>query len=82
MAEALAKRTVVDDETVVLADDAALEEIGKALDSPKASVHVQLGGHCTFTARRGQSIGWESQYSPEHILEAADAGFTLILQHL
>ena len=27
---------------------------------------------CTLTARNGVKIGWQSQYSPEHILEAAD----------
>lgn len=82
MAKALAKRNVVDDEKVKLADDAALSEMGRALSRPKEFVPVELGGRCTFTAVRGRSIGWEPQYPAEHILEAADAEVELILQNL
>jgi hypothetical protein len=35
---------VVDDETVSLANDEALEEMGKALGCPKEFVPVELGG--------------------------------------
>jgi len=44
MAEALAKRGVIDDDTVQEVSDDSLEEAGKALGCPKAVVPVQMGG--------------------------------------
>lgn len=44
MAVALAKRGVVEDEQVRLADDAALETMSRGLNCPKAYVRVQLAG--------------------------------------
>ncbi|KAH7007205.1 hypothetical protein EDB80DRAFT_751878 [Ilyonectria destructans] len=81
-AVSLAKRGIIEDSLVTLADDAALEKMGKGLGSPKELVPVQLGGNCTFTAKHGESIGWSSKFSPNHILETADAEVELILQHL
>jgi acetyl-CoA acetyltransferase len=44
MAKALAKRNVVDDETVRIADDDILGKMGEALRCPKEMVPLQLGG--------------------------------------
>ena len=33
----------------------------------------------TLTARNGAKIGWKPQYSPDHILEAADEEVEMIL---
>ncbi|KAL1855448.1 hypothetical protein Plec18170_004168 [Paecilomyces lecythidis] len=82
MAKSLAKRNVVDDETVHDADDTVLQKMGEALSCPKEFVPVQLSGKCTLTAAHGKQIGWKPQYPPEHILEAADAEVETILNHL
>ncbi|KAI1415130.1 NAD(P)-binding protein [Hypoxylon sp. FL1857] len=83
VAAALAKRDVVVDDSVTLANDQILEDMAAALGCPKEFVPVQLGGRCTFTARRAQEeLGWKPLYSPEHILEASDAEVEWILQHL
>ena len=44
MGKRLAERGVVDDATVVDADDEALERIGEALGRPKDFVPVEMGG--------------------------------------
>jgi nucleoside-diphosphate-sugar epimerase len=44
MAQAMAKRGVVEDAEVKEADDAVLQKMGDALDSPKEMVPVHLGG--------------------------------------
>ncbi|RYP01227.1 hypothetical protein DL764_006265 [Monosporascus ibericus] len=82
MAKSLAKRNVVTDDSVVLADDEALEKMASALGVPKDFVPLSLGGRCTFTADRGKTIGWNPIYAPEHILEASDAEVELILETL
>ncbi|KAH7394508.1 hypothetical protein BKA66DRAFT_410827 [Pyrenochaeta sp. MPI-SDFR-AT-0127] len=82
MAKSLAKRNVVDSEEVKKVDDAALGKIGQALACPKEMVAVQIGGKCMLRSSRGSRIGWKPKYSPEHILEAADAEVELILKHL
>jgi hypothetical protein len=41
-----------------------------------------IHSRCTFTAVHGYEIGWEAEYPPEHILEAADAEVELILKTL
>ncbi|KAJ9235240.1 hypothetical protein DTO169E5_6206 [Paecilomyces variotii] len=82
-AKSLAKRNVVDDETVHDADEALLKKMGQALACPKELVPVQLSGKCTFTAGHGeQQLGWKPQYRAEHILEAADAEVETILKYL
>ncbi|KAH6873823.1 hypothetical protein B0T10DRAFT_522396 [Thelonectria olida] len=82
MAKALAKRGVIEDSGVTLADDASLAAMARGLKCPQPLVQVQLGGKCTFTAKHGESLGWKSQYPAEHILEAADAEVELILKNL
>ncbi|KAJ4366179.1 hypothetical protein N0V83_007814 [Neocucurbitaria cava] len=82
IARALAKRGVVDNEVVKEADDVILAEMGEALGCPKEFVAVQLGGTCTLRPDRASRIGWKPQYSPEHILDAADAEVELVLKHL
>ncbi|KAJ5819155.1 hypothetical protein N7474_004746 [Penicillium riverlandense] len=82
MAKGLVKRQIVDTESVQVADDAALQQMGEALGCPKEMVPLFLGGECTLEARHGHEIGWKPQYSPEHILEAADAEVDLIIRHL
>lgn len=37
---------------------------------------------CTFTAKHGKDLGWKSQFTPEHIIEAADEEVELILTNL
>ncbi|KAI1128684.1 hypothetical protein F5Y10DRAFT_240013 [Nemania abortiva] len=82
MAAALKKRTVVTDDTVAIADDQTIEAMGKALGCPGALVPVMVGGKCTFTADRGpKELGWKPLYTPEHILEYADAEVDFILRN-
>jgi hypothetical protein len=44
MAESLARRHAVDDNTVETADEAVLNKMGQALGCPKEFVRLQLGG--------------------------------------
>jgi hypothetical protein len=44
MAEALAKRNAIDDQTVQNADDTVLKKMGEALEVPPHTVPVLLGG--------------------------------------
>ncbi|KAJ4325896.1 hypothetical protein N0V84_003282 [Fusarium piperis] len=81
-AKALAKRGLVDDETVQDADEEALDGMATSLNCSKDFVAVQLGGKCTFTAAHGNKIGWHAQYKPEHILETADDEVDWILQNM
>ncbi|UPL00349.1 hypothetical protein LCI18_011283 [Fusarium solani-melongenae] len=81
-AKVLAKRGLVDDETVQDADDEALDGMATALSCSRDFVAVQLGGKCTFTAAHGNKIGWKAQYQSEHILETAEDEVDWILQHL
>ena len=37
---------------------------------------------CTFTARRGEEVGWRPRYRADHILEAADEEVECILDQL
>ncbi|EMR67909.1 putative nad dependent epimerase dehydratase family protein [Eutypa lata UCREL1] len=75
MAKSLARRGVITDESVALADDEALEKMGTGLGAPKDYVPWQLGG-------KGEKIGWKPIYAPEHIIEAADAEVELILENI
>ncbi|KAF4119672.1 NAD dependent epimerase/dehydratase family [Geosmithia morbida] len=79
MARALKTRRVVDDESVVLADDAVLDQMGAAIQRSKEFVPVELGGLCTFTSRNGKNIGWEPEYPADYILQAADEEVDRIL---
>ncbi|PYI24487.1 NAD(P)-binding protein [Aspergillus violaceofuscus CBS 115571] len=82
MAAALAKRGVIDDATVVQADDAALEKMASALGTYKSFVGARIGGLSTYTAEHGKRIGWAPQYPPQHILTAADEEVDFILKNL
>ncbi len=82
IAKALAKRGVISDATVEPASDKAMSDMGEALGCPKELVPLQLGGLCTFTARHGEKAGWQPEYPPSHILDAADEETALILEHL
>ncbi|KAJ6070383.1 hypothetical protein N7467_011702 [Penicillium canescens] len=82
MAKSLASRQIIDTDTVELADGNALEKMGHALGCPKALVPLFLGGQCTLESKHGRHIGWKPQFSPEHILEAADAEVELILRNI
>ncbi|KAJ2969772.1 hypothetical protein NUW58_g5451 [Xylaria curta] len=82
MAKALAKRNIIDDATVVMANDQNLEAMGEGLGCAPDEVPLQLGGSCTLTADRGaKELGWEPLYKPEHILEYADAEVDFILRN-
>ncbi|KAL4901715.1 hypothetical protein BDW74DRAFT_181433 [Aspergillus multicolor] len=81
-AAALYKRGVIDDDAVEMADEDALERMGRGLDLRNGNIAVQLGGNCVFTAVNGSRIGWRAEYPPEHILEAADEEVQLILKTL
>jgi len=82
MAKGLVNRGIVENDSVEDADEAALTNMGKALQCPKDFVGVQLSGMCTLRADHGSRIGWKPKYSAEHILEAADAELDLILRNL
>ncbi|KAJ8106473.1 hypothetical protein ONZ43_g7053 [Nemania bipapillata] len=82
MATALAKRGIINDETIVMANDENLEAMGKGLGCPAPFVEVMLGGYCTFTAdHASKELGWKPLYTPEHILEYADAEVDFILRN-
>ncbi|KAI1366251.1 hypothetical protein F5Y08DRAFT_301664 [Xylaria arbuscula] len=82
MAAALAKRRVISDDTVDMADDKALEGMAQGLGCTKDLVALMVGGKCTFTADRGsKELGWKPLYRPEHILEYADAEVDFILRN-
>ncbi|PKK49512.1 hypothetical protein CI102_5141 [Trichoderma harzianum] len=83
MAISLAKKGIVEDEQVKLADDTALETMSRGLNCPKAYVRVQLAGKCTLTPKHGtEALGWVPKFAPEHILETAEAEVELILKHI
>ncbi|OJJ03402.1 hypothetical protein ASPVEDRAFT_890140 [Aspergillus versicolor CBS 583.65] len=82
MAVALAKRSVINDATVVQADDAALEKMASALGTYKSFVGARIAGLSTYTAEHGKELGWSPQYSPQHILQAADDEVDYILKNL
>ncbi|KAI1851516.1 hypothetical protein JX265_012402 [Neoarthrinium moseri] len=83
IAKSLKQRGVIGDDTVATADKAALEEMGKALGCPASFVPIMVGGKCTFVAERAnKKLGWQAKYSPEHVLENADAEVELILKNL
>ncbi|OJJ96047.1 hypothetical protein ASPACDRAFT_35479 [Aspergillus aculeatus ATCC 16872] len=82
MAAALARRGVIDDATVVQADDAALEKMAAALGTYSSFVGARIAGQSTYTAEHGKRIGWAPQYPPQHILSAADDEVDFILKNL
>ncbi|KAI4862192.1 hypothetical protein F4820DRAFT_431129 [Hypoxylon rubiginosum] len=87
IATALARRNIIEDDSVVVANDENFDGMAKALKppqqaSPKEWVKMSIGGKCTFTAQHGYDLGWKPQYSPSHILEDADAEVELVLQNL
>lgn len=82
MAKSLAQRQVIATDAVEVADGDALEKMGNALGCPPPLVSLFLGGQCTLESKHGLQIGWKPQFSPEHILEAADAEVELILRNL
>ncbi|GAM38528.1 hypothetical protein TCE0_033f09318 [Talaromyces pinophilus] len=77
----LLERGVIDDDTIMPADDAALEQMAPVLKGMKSFVPAEIGGRCTFTAVRGHGLGWKAEYPPEHIFEAAGEEVDLVLQH-
>ncbi|KAM7208195.1 NAD(P)-binding protein [Naviculisporaceae sp. PSN 640] len=83
MAVTLAKRGVIEDSTVVRADQTALEKMGAVFKgAPPEFVSFFVGGLCTFAAEHGKSLGWKAKFGPEHILEAAEEEVDWILEHL
>ena len=48
MARALAKRNVISNDSVQLADDEALSKMAAALDCPIEMVHVSIGGKWAY----------------------------------
>lgn len=81
MATSLAKRNVIETDTVELADDAVLEKMGQALRCPKDMVSLFLGGNCSLEAVHGREIGWAPQHPAEHILQVAEVEVDVILQN-
>ncbi|KAI4592181.1 hypothetical protein KJ359_011419 [Pestalotiopsis sp. 9143b] len=81
-ARALAKRGLVEDANVARPDEPALEKMAAALGCQPSFVPVWMGGHCTYTAKHGQDLGWSPQYSAGHLLEVADEGVEFILDQL
>ncbi|KAL4991826.1 hypothetical protein BDW68DRAFT_151409 [Aspergillus falconensis] len=81
-AVALHSRGIIDDATIEMADEEALEKMERGLDPGNGNVRIQLGGGCNFTAVHGHKIGWKAVYPPGHILETADEEVDLILKTL
>ncbi|KAF2137089.1 uncharacterized protein K452DRAFT_291870 [Aplosporella prunicola CBS 121167] len=81
-AQALAAKGVIDSAELELVDDVSLGKMAEALKVSAPSVRVKISGQSTFTAAHGRSVGWEPEFMPEHILEAARAETELILKHL
>ncbi|RSM07703.1 hypothetical protein CDV31_008483 [Fusarium ambrosium] len=81
-AKVLAKRGLIDDDSVQDADEKALDGMAAALNCSRDFVAVQLGGKCTFTPAHGNKIGWQAQFEPKHILETAESEVDWILQNL
>ncbi|KEF55092.1 uncharacterized protein A1O9_08745 [Exophiala aquamarina CBS 119918] len=79
MATSLAKRGIIDNDSVAPASDKALGDMATALGCTKELVALQLGGMCTFTAKHGSDIGWTPKYAASHILDTADEEVELIL---
>ncbi|OTB08346.1 hypothetical protein M426DRAFT_316971 [Hypoxylon sp. CI-4A] len=82
IAASMAKRNVIKDTTIELADEETLKVMASGIELPADWVHWMLGGKCTFTPKRGLKIGWKPIYPPEHILEAADEEVELILANI
>ncbi|PYH68005.1 NAD-dependent epimerase/dehydratase family protein [Aspergillus vadensis CBS 113365] len=82
IAVALAKRSIIEDATVVQADNVALEKMASALGTYKSFVGARIAGLSTYTAEHGKELGWRPQYQPRHILEAADDEVYFILKNL
>lgn len=82
MAKRLAERGVIKSDSVELADDATLTEMGEALNCPKEVVPVLLGGKCTLHASNAPKLGWVPEYSVQHALEVAGDEVDLILKSL
>ncbi|KAJ5737773.1 NAD(P)-binding protein [Penicillium malachiteum] len=82
IADALARRAIIEDGTVHLMNDTALEKIAKAQKVPSSCVVVKIGGRSTYTAENGKSLGWKPQYPPEHILQVLDKEVEGILEGL
>ncbi|CBF82442.1 hypothetical protein AN9152.2 [Aspergillus nidulans FGSC A4] len=81
-AVALHKRGLIQDATIEMANEEAVEKMAKGLDPGNGNVRIQLGGECNFTAVHGEKIGWKAVYPPEYILEIADEEVDLILKTL
>ncbi|KAJ5706652.1 NAD(P)-binding protein [Penicillium malachiteum] len=82
IADALARRSIIEDGTVHLMNDTALEKIAKAQKVPPSCVVVKIGGRSTYTAGNGKSLGWKPQYPPEHLLQVLDKEVETILEGL
>lgn len=73
IAASLHRRGAVDTTEVSAANEEDLVRMGQALKSSKELVPLQLSGSCTLTAAHGKAIGWQPEFGPEHVLQAADA---------
>lgn len=82
MAKALHSEGVTDTAEVSPAEYKILAEMGKALKCEPNFVPVQLGGKCTFEARRGRELGWKPKYPAEHAIGSAREEVRLILANL
>lgn len=51
---------------------------GAALETTSSNLSLS----CTLQAEHGTELGWKAEYTPEHIIEAADAEVDLILRHV
>ncbi|KAF4555483.1 Hypothetical protein D9617_2g054440 [Elsinoe fawcettii] len=81
MARSLAKKGIVKEPTVKLANSGDKDKIASALGVPVERVEFNFSGKCTYTAARGKDLGWSPKYPPKHILEDAENEVDLILQN-
>ncbi|KAK2602155.1 hypothetical protein N8I77_008711 [Diaporthe amygdali] len=80
--KALVKREIIEDASVKIVTDEALQKMAKALNVETSSVVVKIGGQSNYTAAHGKDLGWWPRYPPTHILEALDDEVGLILESL
>lgn len=82
MAKTLLGEGVIDTDEVTIANEKEVAAMAKALKCEPDFVAVQLGGKCTFEARRGSELGWTPRFEARHAVESAAEEVKLILANL
>ncbi|KAF4412362.1 hypothetical protein CGCFRS4_v005322 [Colletotrichum fructicola] len=80
VAKAMAKRGVIDNDTVAPVTDEALRKMSDALNVEPASAVSKVGGKSTYTLGHGRKLGWSPRSPPSHIVDSLDDEVELILE--